>query len=501
MDQLSYQHPVRVGTRLTKQGHIVVIKGYAEDGDAHYYIVNDPLKGKNLLFTWDQLMVTGILTAEGEPSPEVPTWLKIHANPNAAQELNAFSFQKTMDGGFIVAGETIPPGGTNLDCFVMKLKGAGDIDWSWTFGNPNNSDSVSSIQQTLDGNYIVAGRTILSANYEAYVAKLDGSSGVPVWHKTYGSGLGNDIANAIIPVKTGGYIVVGSTESMGDFKSHIWVLRLDENGNVIRQKTYDGGYYASGISILEATDGYIIAGHSRFSAGEQLDVWLLKINDPFSDEEGIPIWEKRYGLLSTWDYVSSIQKTKDGGIILVGATNAKNYSGVMVLRLDSDGNIIPQKAKVYINGNDNMWDDAQSVLETADGGYIIAGNTHNNTSGLTYFFVMKLDSNLSVVWQKAYDYDLPSKYFMGFDSIQETADGGYALLSSSGYADRIGILKLDGNGEIPGCNIMVNTNFVEYDLTLASQGTNAIIEPLDYNMTEQSFPAQKFFPGAIATCE
>jgi len=142
----------------------------------------------------------------------------------------AYSIQQTSDGGYIVAGYTGSSGAGLADFWVLKLKSDGTVDWQKTYGG-GGYDSASSIQQTSDGGYIVAGVTTSfgAGGYDFWVLKLDGSGNVQ-WQKTYG-GTGNDYANSIQQTTDGGYIVAGVTTSFGaggDF----WVLKLDSSGNV-----------------------------------------------------------------------------------------------------------------------------------------------------------------------------------------------------------------------------------------------------------------------------
>jgi hypothetical protein len=107
-------------------------------------------------------------------------------------------------------------------------------------------------------------------------------------------------------------------------------------------------------------------------------------------------WQKHYG--GDWyDYASSIQQTSDGGYIVAGWTQSFGSVGrddVWVLKLDKDGNI--QWQKTYSNPD---VDYANSIQQTSDGGYIVAGWTESSL--LNYdVWVLKLDANGNIQWQK-----------------------------------------------------------------------------------------------------
>lgn len=112
-------------------------------------------------------------------------------------------------------------------------------EWARSYGGVGR-DGASSVQQTTDGGYIVAGSTdsFSAGSNDAWVFKLD-ASGIIVWQKTYG-GAGNDNASWIQQTSDGGYIVAGYTSSYGAGGIDAWVLKLDSTGNVVWQRTYAG---------------------------------------------------------------------------------------------------------------------------------------------------------------------------------------------------------------------------------------------------------------------
>jgi hypothetical protein len=143
----------------------------------------------------------------------------------------AYSIQQTSDGGYIVAGYTGSFGAGGRDFWVIKLDSSGNITWQKTYGGYNH-DEAYSVQQTSDGGYIVAGYTYSFGvgSHDFWVIKLD-SSGNIIWQKTYG-GTGVDTAQSIQQTLDGGYIVTGTTTSFGAETYKFWVIKLDSNGNV-----------------------------------------------------------------------------------------------------------------------------------------------------------------------------------------------------------------------------------------------------------------------------
>jgi uncharacterized delta-60 repeat protein len=283
-----------------------------------------------------------------------------------------------------------------------------------------------------------------------WVLRLDRDGDIQ-WQKTYG-GTDWDGARSIQQTSDDGYVVAGRTESFGAGDSDFWVLKLDSDGNIQWQKTYGGADWDEARSIQQTSDGgYVVAGWTdSFGAGDR-DFWVLRL-----DGDGDIQWQKTYGG-TDGDWPRSIQQTSDGGYVVAGYTYSfgAGISDFWVLKLDSDGNI--QWQKTY-GGADS--DGARSIQQTSDGGYVVAGYTYSfgvGASDSCDFWVLRLDGDGDIQWQKTYggtDWDWAR-------SIRQTSDGGYVVAGrtesfGAGRAD-FWVLKLDRGGNIPGCYIVGNS--------------------------------------------
>jgi len=394
-------------------------------------------------------------------------WANTYGGPG---DEGADSIQQTTDGGYIVAGGTNSFGAGGNDFWVLKLNPDGTVAWQKTYGGPEDEEGASSIQQTRDGGYIVAGGTTSfgAVDGDSWVLKLH-PNGTVAWQRTYG-GTGDDIAGHIQQTSDGGYIMAGGTNSFGAGGSDFWVLKLNPFGGVAWQKTYGGTGDEGASSIQQTTDGgYIVAGETNsFGAGGRGDFWVLKLNP-----DGTVDWERTYGGESD-DYAFAIRQTSDGGYIVAGVTYSFGTGGdIMVLKLNPDGTVAWQKT---YGGSDWDWAYSYSIWQTTDGGYIVAGETKSFGAGNTDILILKLDASGNIVWQRTYGGG-------GFESaspIQQTTDGGYIV---AGRTDSFGaggrgdfwVLKLDVNGEIPDCAPMGTSSAVANNINVSTSPSSATV--------------------------
>ena len=280
------------------------------------------------------------------------------------------SVQQTTDGGFIIAGGTEPFGAGSRDVYLIKTDPNGNLQWQKTFGG-SDSDSGSSVQQTTDGGFIIAGgtRSFGAGGDDVYLIKTDPNGNLQ-WQKTFGGSYWDE-GHSVQQTADGGYIIAGYyTYSFGEkFYSDVYLIKTDPNGNLQWEKTFDGSDWDEGHSVQQTADGgYIVAGFYRyfFDDGSYSDVYLIK-----TDPNGNLQWEKTFGGIS-YDKGYSVQQTTDCGFIITGFTNSfgAGSSDVYLIKTNSDGNSVWQRTFGGIG-----YDEGHSVQQTADGGYIIAGDT------------------------------------------------------------------------------------------------------------------------------
>jgi hypothetical protein len=307
----------------------------------------------------------------------------------------------------------------------------------------------------MDGGFVVAAWTnsFGEGDTDFLVLKLDELGNVE-WQKTYG-GFEREVPYSIRQTSDGGFIVGGWTRTFGPSGEYFWILKLGQFGNIEWQKTY-GSLSSNWLSSIQETfssdgtpDGYIVAG---YGAGGGL--WILKLNQDgnvtWSGGYYEGTWQKTYSDGLSHGLAQSIQQTKDGGYIVAGRTAdfiGDNFD-FWVLKLLANGDVDWQYTY-----DGNNWEEAFSVQQTflpngTPDGYVVAGNTDTFGNGSMDIWVLKLNSGGGIQWQKTYG----SASVDTVSSIDQTTDGGFVM---SGWTNSFGdgsgeawVLKLDSKGRV-----------------------------------------------------
>ena len=291
------------------------------------------------------------------------------------------SVQLTRDGGYIVAGETRSFGYS--DFYLVKTDEDGDETWTRVISSGHGGDLGNSVQQAADGGYVIAGTA--DADDLGFglvcIARTD-SCGETLWTRTFGTGM--DYGYSVQQTVDGGFIVAGGTRSFGAGSCDVWLLKVSSDGETLWTKTYGGAQYDCGFSVqITAESGFAIAGCLDPGNTGGGDVYLVR-----TDERGDTLWTRTYGG-SQYDIGYSVGQTADGGYIIAGSTNSlgAGRDDVYLIKTNAVGDTFWTRT---FGGVDDDW--ASSVQQTADGGYIIAGVTESYGSGNADFYLIKTDS-------------------------------------------------------------------------------------------------------------
>jgi hypothetical protein len=368
------------------------------------------------------------------------------------------SIKSTNDGGFILAGTSASGNSFQkkddckgiTDFWVIKLTAAGIEQWQRTIGG-SGQDELLCAFQTRDGGYILGGSsssgpslnsntipdekfaTIGRAdlftkseksrgNMDYWIVKLN-KQGVIEWQKTYG-GQYTDQLRSMEQTTDNGYILAGysnspvsgektdSNKGMGDY----WIIKIKDTGEIQWQNTYGADGDDQTYVIHQTTDkGYILGGNSNSknsltslggNVSNGTDFWVLKL-----DEEGGVLWSKTYDYGKT-DILTSLVVNDDKSYLIGGHAKTENKQSLITdlagkagigkekdgindyiaLKIDDKGEELWNKT-VGSGGEDIL----RKLIETRDGGYLMAGTSNSGSSkdknsniGGNDFWVVKL---------------------------------------------------------------------------------------------------------------
>jgi len=185
-----------------------------------------------------------------------------------------YSMQQTTDGGFVIAGST-GAGAGGGDIILIRTDSSGGLLWTKTYGGVN-SDVAYSVQQTIDGGYIIGGETnsFGAGGNDIYLIKTN-ASGTVQWSKAYG-GDSAEYSWSVRQTNDGGFIIAGSTISFGAGAYDAYLIKTAANGNLLWSKTYGGVNGDVANYAVETFDGgYIATGYYHYSPS-QPNIYVIK---------------------------------------------------------------------------------------------------------------------------------------------------------------------------------------------------------------------------------
>ena len=232
-----------------------------------------------------------------------------------------------------------------------------------------------------------------------------------LWSRIFGAG-GSDMCTSLIQMADGGFAMAGYTYSFGAGDCDFWLVRTDAEGDSLWSHTFGGRRSDYCRSLIQTSDGgFALAGSTNsFGAGYR-DFWLVKTNT-----DGDSIWSRTYGGGGD-DLCFSLIQTEDGGFALAGS----NY---LLVRTNAEGNLLWQST--YSEGGSNT---CRSVIETADGGFALAGDTYTRPPGNVFDFrLVRTNNRGDLLWSST----IGGWNVDNCHSLIQTADGGFTL---AGYTD------------------------------------------------------------------
>jgi gliding motility-associated-like protein len=255
---------------------------------------------------------------------------------NAVDEI-AHAIYPTSDNHFVVTGFENRGNASDTTGYIVKVTADGTSHNIRTFTFPNGTVGLDVIESNA-GTYLVTGYADLGTVSGKQLMILEFQNDL-TWIKGIAlGGIGPDIGTSIINISTGGYLVVG-----GKGKQEIVAIKLDNNLNPLWMGEYGGSQNDIGTDVVEACDGGFVICGQTFNGGSvgpfkgASDAALIKI-----DPNGNLLWSRTYGGGGN-DAFRTLINTNDGGFIMAGITsaNAKGHGNddIYVVKTFADGTI------------------------------------------------------------------------------------------------------------------------------------------------------------------
>lgn len=338
------------------------------------------------------LLLAGITFSYGEGGSD--SWL-IKTNATGQVEWNrtvgglnheeARSVIQTADGGYVIAGMNRSSpyvGEGDSDFWLVKTNETGYHEWNQTYGG-TEYDELFSMIQTNDGGFALAGRVnSYGAGQSDFWLVKTNTSGHHEWNSTFG-GTETDGAYSVIQTVDGGYALAGVTNSYGD--GGLWLVKTDEMGQAEWNRTIEGGKSKSAYSMVQTSDGgFAFAGWVYHSITDEYDTWLVKTN-----AMGYLEWEKIY-VGADDKQASTLLQTPNGGFVIAGYTKShdRGQSDVLLMKTDSTGQL---EGNYTFGGNGD--DVASAMNQNTDGGIVITGGTYSYGAGQSDCLLIKINTS------------------------------------------------------------------------------------------------------------
>lgn len=307
------------------------------------------------------------LSAQIQKLPPVVEWQKTLGGSKGDK---AYSVVPTIDHGFLVVGNSFSNDGLvtghhgttdSSDAWVVKLNKSGDVEWQKSYGG-SNTDEFKHAVQTANGDFICVGTT----------RSIDGD--------VTGLHTGNGVA------------------------SDLWVVRIDRYGAIKWSKVYGGSSTEHGTVIRKMWDGnYMIGGDAQSNDFDvtgnhgSADIWILKI-----DDQGNLLWQKTFGNPNS-QFVSSLTATSDNNYLISGYQIYTGYGNQTMLpvysyyeraavKIDAQGNTLWEQYPLFTPGNPGTSHFSSRILELPGHNLFEVGSTVNTISLPSWSF-SRLDNS------------------------------------------------------------------------------------------------------------
>jgi hypothetical protein len=365
---------------------------------------------KSKIFVIILLLLSFAIQTGHAQAPDL-LWSKLYGGAGNDSPCN---FLRTDDGGFLIGGSTISFGLSLYKYYLIKTDENGDTLWTRLYGRDNHSQTLTCLQHTSDGGYILTGSSggpYLNTN--VYLVRLDINADT-LWTTFWGDEVYEEGATWSVQSNDGGIVTTG--HHWNETGGVAFVFKTTPDGQVDWSHWYDWPLADYSYCIRKAPEGgYVFTGATQ-TPDYDMDVLLVRIN-----QDGDTVWTRTFGGTDE-DEGYYLINTNDGGYLITGYTKSfgANSKDVYVIKTDSEGDTLWTKIIGDYNSEIGF-----SAIETTDGGYAITRST--NSFGSFDIFVIKLQSNGQVEWIGHYG---DAVWMENGNDIIQTSENEYVVCGS-----------------------------------------------------------------------
>jgi hypothetical protein len=301
-----------------------------------------------------------------------------------------FRYIINLQDGFLLVGNMFPSDG-EPEGYIVKIDLQGNTQWSSTLGN-EKINRLFSAAKAADG-FVLAGLTQTTendGNADVWLTKIDNNGNV-VWNKTF-DWSNDDAARAVATLDGNTFFVAGYTDSSGNGNFDFLLLKVDGNGNLLKNQTCGGIESDKAYALAPAQDGFLIAGDTRSEGAGDSDALIIKINQDIQQQ-----WSKTFGGAG-FDSPTFIKALSDNsGFVVCGTTFSfgNGQRDFWLLKLDNSGNLLAS-CTVGRNG----YEESYAAVQVSPDNFVVAGWVSQTLTGTPYdFYVVKIEvKNNEVQW-------------------------------------------------------------------------------------------------------
>ncbi len=317
-----------------------------------------------------------------EPNPSV----KFEKSLGGALDDQAKSVL-VKNNALYVFGTTKSFGEPNGDHYLLKLDLNGNILFEKTYGGALAEEGFK-ILTTKDGNLLLVGSTesTTSNQKDVHVIKVD-TAGNLLWENIFGGPL-DDWPNTVIETSRNEFCIVGTTESYGAGARDIYLIWVNQDGNLLSEIYHGESGIDGGADLLEVeNNNLLLFGYTENYGAVNRDLYLLKMNSL-----GDSIWAKIYGG-NDYEESQKLVKTQKGDFLLHGhSASTDPIHDMYTVKVDNTGN--PIWAKNY---GGTSHDGGQAMLINSEGNYVLIARSTSFGAGDRNIYMVTTNTNGDVL--------------------------------------------------------------------------------------------------------